>query len=307
MKNEEILEMNHGKKFDIVLMNPPYAGGSHERFLYKMLQISNELITVQPMSWLIGGKKDNKILNKINNIYCNVEIINGNKSFDAGIAGNISITHINMNGKCEHIYNGVKYESFDNLQIYSNDNYLVTFANKLGKIKNSLWDNIHHTEKWGKGYIENPNENLFCIKIPQIRGNVGKDNKKESNDFYTIISNNNEFIENNKGKYSKIKTIPNQRGKHEFGYFCFETENELNNFINYIKTDFARTCLILSKTHNNQFRGCFKTIPWFDFSDKHFSTSPKEIDDWLFNKYNINNEIRKHIEKILPDYYDIRK
>ena len=48
-------------------------------------------------------------------------------------------------------------------------------------------------------------------------------------------------------------------------------------------------------------------IPWLDFSDKHFSTLPREIDDWLFKKYNISDEIRNHIEKILPDYYGIRK
>ena len=43
-------------KYDICLMNPPYAGGSHERFLYKMLQISDQLITVQPDSYLFKGK-----------------------------------------------------------------------------------------------------------------------------------------------------------------------------------------------------------------------------------------------------------
>ena len=32
-----------------------------------------------------------------------------------------------------------------------------------------------------------------------------------------------------------------------------------------------------------------------------------KIDDYLFTKYNISNEIRKHIEKLLPDYYNIRK
>ena len=42
------------------------------------------------------------------------------------------------------------------------------------------------------------------------------------------------------------------------------------------------------------------------FSDNVFSKSPKEIDNYLFNKYNISNEIRKHIEEILPDYYNIR-
>ena len=53
--------------------------------------------------------------------------------------------------------------------------------------------------------------------------------------------------------------------------------------------------------------GALSLIPWFDFSDFHFSKSPREIDNWLFKKYNISNEIRKHIEEILPDYYGIRK
>lgn len=50
----------------------------------------------------------------------------------------------------------------------------------------------------------------------------------------------------------------------------------------------------------------WKNIPWFDFSDSHFNQEPKKIDDWLFKKYNISDDIRKHIEEILPDYYGIR-
>ena len=51
----------------------------------------------------------------------------------------------------------------------------------------------------------------------------------------------------------------------------------------------------------------FIYIPWFDFSNNIFSKTPSEIDDYLFTKYNISNEIRKHIEELLPDYYNIRK
>ena len=57
----------------------------------------------------------------------------------------------------------------------------------------------------------------------------------------------------------------------------------------------------------NILRGELTHIPMFNFSDDNFNKSPKEIDDYLFTKYHISNDIRKHIEKILPDYYDIRK
>jgi hypothetical protein len=63
---------------------------------------------------------------------------------------------------------------------------------------------------------------------------------------------------------------------------------------------------MLTKTNANLHRGELKYIPWFDFSDDVFSKTPREIDDYLFKKYDISNEIRKHIEEILPDYYNIR-
>jgi hypothetical protein len=46
MKNEEILKMNKGKKFDICLMNPPYASGMHIDFLSKISKISNNYISI---------------------------------------------------------------------------------------------------------------------------------------------------------------------------------------------------------------------------------------------------------------------
>ena len=64
---------------------------------------------------------------------------------------------------------------------------------------------------------------------------------------------------------------------------------------------------MLIKSSPNLMRGELKYIPWFDFSDPVFSKSPSEIDDYLFTKYNISDEIRKHIENLLPDYYSIRK
>ena len=42
-------------------------------------------------------------------------------------------------------------------------------------------------------------------------------------------------------------------------------------------------------------------------NDIIFSKSPSEIDDYLFKTFKIYDEIRKHIEEILPDYYGIRK
>ena len=300
-----ILKENSEKKFDIVLMNPPFNLGI--KFFNKILDISNKVISIQPTKWILTDKQNKKITEKIDKCYCDIETLNGNEYFDIYLFADLSINYVDNNKEHKLIFNGNEYNKCSEITKYSLNKYLTEF-NENVKVEDSIWDHIKGTIPYYKGYEKNPNKNWWCIKIQEIRGHVSKNkSEKESYDFYTIISNDNDFINKNKGKYSKIKEIPNRTGKFDFGYFAFNTENELNNFIRYLKTDFVRTCLRLSKTHSNQFRGCFKTIPWFDFSDEHFSKSPREIDDWLFKKYNISDKIRKHIEEILPDYYGIRK
>ena len=74
--------------------------------------------------------------------------------------------------------------------------------------------------------------------------------------------------------------------------------------------------MFTEKTSTDIVNGCLRYIPWFDFSDPVFSKSPSKIDDYLFAKYIpevdeetgiTRDEIRKHIEELLPDYYNIRK
>ncbi len=98
MKNEEILDMNNGKKFDIILMNPPYSkdrfgDGLYVDFLNKCIDISDKVISVNPLNMLIshgiGGalkNKTTKIVKYINEYKPKIEVIN-KSLFDAGIKG----------------------------------------------------------------------------------------------------------------------------------------------------------------------------------------------------------------------------
>ena len=45
---------NTNKKIDFILMNPPYGNHGHgidEDFLYKTIQLANNIVSVQPLSW----------------------------------------------------------------------------------------------------------------------------------------------------------------------------------------------------------------------------------------------------------------
>ena len=58
MKNKEELKKTGVKRFDICLMNPPYDRGLHLKFLEKVIECTNTVISIQPAGWLedIGGQ-----------------------------------------------------------------------------------------------------------------------------------------------------------------------------------------------------------------------------------------------------------
>lgn len=319
MKNEDILKENGGKKFSILLSNPPYDNGLHERFLEKYLDLSNIIISIQPTSWLLSKKKNKKIINKLNNNenLSEINVIDGAKYFDCGILGQLSINYINLNKKKKIIVNNEidnytsEYDSYEKITQYSINelyNKINTYVENLYK-KDNLDNHVIHIWRDNNRTETLKNKNLPILRINPIRGNVNQKTGKRSDDFYTLFSNNLNEI-NNKVLLNTDRLFERDKKDKKFliNYcFIFDNKKERDNFFNYCKTDFCRICLTLIKNNVHFDRGELKYVPWFDFSDEHFSKSPREIDDWLFKKYNISDEIRKHIEEILPDYYGIRK
>ena len=59
--------MNDGKRFDIILSNPPYSNKLHLQFLEKYCQIAKNIISIQPADWIFKNGKD-KIKSHIKNL-----------------------------------------------------------------------------------------------------------------------------------------------------------------------------------------------------------------------------------------------
>ena len=104
MNNDEILKENRGKKYDIVLMNPPYDRDLHLDFFDKGLELLSEngkCVIIEPASWLINVKDSGKakiykeLKDKIEGIVESVEINAMNKIFGTGLYVPFSITTIN--------------------------------------------------------------------------------------------------------------------------------------------------------------------------------------------------------------------
>ena len=284
-------------------MNPPYLGANrndyniHLKFLNKVNEITDKVISIQPIMFLYKTyerkspeQAEKTILETIKEHGCNVEEVKGTE-FDTAFGNKIGIISIDLVNKNDIIVNNKKYDSTSQINKFSHDDLIVEFNNIVKPLyqKDSLIKHWCWTDKRNIDSVKRKEEDSKSIKwfvnVASIRGNKGTD------DMYTII--------------------PRDR-KVEFGertlnfYFNFDTKEEGENFINYCKTDFASMCIYFHKEDINLGTN-LHYVPWFDFSDEHFSKSPREIDNWLFKKYNISDEIRKHIEEILPDYYGIRK
>ena len=326
--NEKILKYNKGMKFDCIVSNAPYDNGLHEKFESKYFELcKGEIVWVSPLSFLLGKKQNKRITLELDKYKTDIEQINGNEYFDAAIGGTMGIVFCDMDDEHNEHYvkfDGKQYNKCEEIRSYSNDELLMEYDSIINHLstQNNLWQHLKNIPGAShfNGHTENnPNNNWWCIRIQGMRGH------KNTWDFYTLISNTEKELSKLSGKFIEMKNkkiIQTNKGTGavekpymEF-YFAFNTDTELHNFINYIKTDFVRGLLYLHKTTMDLMRGELKYIPWFDFSDPVFSKSPSEIDDYLFAKYIpevdektgiTRDEIRKHIEELLPDYYSIRK
>ena len=304
-------------KFDCIVSNAPYNNGLHEKFEAKYFDICDgQIVWVSPLSFLLGKKQNKRITLELDKYKTVIERINGNEYFDAVINGAIGIVFCdmnNINNGADIKFDGKNYSKCDEISLTSNDELLNEFKRIITPLytHDNLDNNFKVTNKRvpsggdNRFFEPNPNYNWYCFHVSPFASNKG---------FYSLFPNNEVLNNKKQGIYKELFAKDINHEARSF-YYAFNNKQECNNFINYGKTFFARGCLIFSKLELSLHGGALKTVPWFDFSDPVFSKSPSEIDDYLFAKYIpevdektgiTRDDIRKHIEELLPDYYSIR-
>lgn len=288
------------KMFDVIIANPPYNNCTGDSFLLKFLDLATQVVTIQPYAWIVN-KNRKKLHEKVEQTECHIDTVNGIEYFDAKFFNNIAVQNFRYGGK-NIFYNNVKYEHCIDVKYFTNEHELVKFYNKIKDVKDNLIDHVKGNFTSARKYYEpNPNNDWICFRIAKIRtGHFG------TKCYYTIFPADKKYIDRDSGTYKELMARPNDNGNTNFLYFIFNSDYERDNFINYLKTDFARGALILGKRGINTLRGNFDYIPWQDFGNEIFSKTPKEIDDYLFNKYEIEPETRQYLENKLADFYGIR-
>lgn len=284
MKNKEELKKKTGvKKFDICLMNPPYDRGLHLKFLEKVIECTDNVISIQPVNWLedIGCQLNEKSQyykyeNSISKHIYNLDKIEGNDATRIfGGEGNVSISqklaiyHCNKNG-------GYEYSLLNDV-----------FPYKLYK-KTELPFEIGE-------YKDHKNDNI--VPISNINGCVKRG--------YPSLLITTKYGAFNKGKNENNKTF--EQLKHEnprftFGnidktrVIIFDTYNEAQNFYDMCQTMFWKVICYKSTSGSHI---PINVLPWPN------NYKEKWTDEKLIKYFNLSDKDINEYKKIEKEITDI--
>ena len=316
MDNNEILKCNDGKKFDICLMNPPYDNGLHLSFLKKVSEISDKIVSIQPCNWLFlksQQKRTKDVRDLVDKYYTECDVYEHSMDLFGGIAAfksSITISYIDTKKEDDIIKVNIRernsnsvYHSIDDVKLFGQDPiwesiYKKIVLDKRPKIENYACvyedlggGNFGSVKKVAKAVKRDTHEfdGKWVFTHTTMAGHLAKD-CLPSADWYTIVGKNSRGIK--PLKFEEAKDILSI-------FYVFDTEEECQNMIDYIKTDFARIILYMTKIDMKSIT-LDQFAPWLDFT-QHWD------DAKLFKEFGISEEEQKRIREVLPDYYGIRK
>lgn len=313
MKNEEILEMNNGKKFDIVLMNPPYGAKedgnySDVKFANKILEIAYKQITIMPakLSSNAGIYKTFFSTNHIKDIdlldphdafninpfgaykYIGIYTINSNESFEK--------LHLTLNNEEFIIENDFEHRSeFINNQTWDED--IRNLIKKYEVLRKELFDKYKTMVNDGHGFIYEENR--------LQRGRRFNVTKKDNHSLDRV----KQYLKDKEYKYCVYKGSGNhsydkpQEWLHQDvdklfkGQVCWLTnsENVKDNIIYWMETPIFDLWRLYYFNHSKYTVGCvYGNVPALDF----------EMNKDKFKEYvdSLNNKFDKEDIKILKKY-----
>jgi len=282
------------EKVDLLIGNPPYNGNIDLKLIQKFKHLTEKILVVHPSTWLIDLKGKSKLYNdfKKDLNLKSVEMFNGNPVFGIGLFVPCVITHIDNSHK-------------GNINVkFFNDEYKVTDISDITKFGKDWQYIVKHFVKTIESHIEEHgnftnhtvnvvDDSKFYAQFAAIIGNWDKSYQRMHRDnFYTLLIKNTELNKGIRGDFS--------RKNNPMPTFEFQLETEVNNFINFCKSDFARFCLSIYKDGQNlSGGGALDMIPWMDFTEEW-------NDEKLFAHFEIDQETQDYIRSFLPDYHGIR-
>ena len=293
---KEILEKNGGKRFDCVLMNPPYDERSngdqlYVKFINKILEIGHQCIVISPdRAFLSKVKTKNKKLTENIDKYKPELVISNWENFDVHPNSNSCISIWNVLQPNNKIKVGNKYfDSQEDIRL-SDSKYLDDFyKNLISYLKNhkSIYDEC----------VANPKNNQYMD--PNGRQRV-KETWKDHNTWFTVFPYciAAHFTTFEYKKYSDELWYGPARilvpfDKEEYAKNCYLTihknggnRGELTDFYMLISKGLTKSLYIRTAEQ-------YKYFPYLDFSKSYTNEELFEMIGMKYDKEEINKILKK--------------
>ena len=290
MENEEILKENNVERFSVILMNPPYSGSLHLKFLEKTIKIADNVVSIQPVRWLeevVGKEKKKSLYNKyeesISKHIKDLEIVtaeNVKKQFNILLPANCAIYVCDNNG------------GFDYKQLSSNE--------VIDKVVNYIKEN--------KCNFEFNKKEGYRLRIPCICG--GKAGGSGFNRPPVLTGLHIKDIVFKDGKYNGkwwyeyyMKNQYSKTTEEITSSIRFDSEEEAHNFYKSVQTDFVRyvESYLITDVHISDSK-----ILWMGDAKHPRTGNIGYIDEWtnedFYEFFNISKEYQNKIETFIKDY-----
>lgn len=299
--NEEILKENDGKKFDVVLMNPPFESPQqakshgdqlYVKFINKVLDISKKGVLITPSNAFISKvKTKNKELKENINKYKPELIIDEwqNYGFDISAKSKLCISVWNTVNSPDKIK--INDEEFDSQEdiVLNTSKYLKEFYNKLTKYFETYDSMYDHC-------VANPKNGQFFDKYGKAKLKE-KWNNKETWFVYMPYCNASYLSTFGYEKYNdKLWNGPARIlipfDKEEQAINCFKTicNSEKRGDLSIF---FSLICNILCSTGYILWAKKYMYFPWLDFSKSYTDEELFKIIGMEYNKEEIDKIKKK--------------
>lgn len=289
------------------------------------------LSMIMPARWYAGGRgldefrssmlSDKKIAVLVDyetskNLFPTVDIAGGLCYFLWAKGHNGLCKVVNAGGET----NNIAIRALDDFDVFIRSNRAISIVSKIRNSTNSFLNNLVlpiNPFGFRTYYRGKANKSSQDIKILSSDGwgYVSRNEiEKNSNliDKYKVlvgrfVPSNGELNLKPGDKY-RVITNPQLLAPDEIhtetyinvAVFCEKVEAE--NYIKYLHSKFARFLLRQSVTSVNVTKECFSFVPVLNFTEKSdidWSTTIREIDNQLYNKYGLNEEEIGFIESII--------
>lgn len=296
------------------------------------------LSMIIPSRWMTGGKglddfRDFFICcNHLKTLhdYADAKVCFPNNDIKGGVC--YFVYEPDFEGKCEivfhdsegKIFKSTRYLKDGNDEIYIRDQRLV-------KLKNDIWEGKkyqsvesiasplrpyglrgdamleykkYNLPSMSKEKIENGYEVLGLINLKRTWMFIPKDYplpKRDGLDSYKVfITRNYGSGEIGECPASPVVAGPNQLCTETFIQIgSFQTRNEAENLLKYIKTKFFRALVAIVKQDQNASKSVYRYVPLQNFtgsSDIHWNLSISQIDEELAKKYKLDDADVEYIQ-----------